>query len=69
MNKLFEEIPFSQEDEVHEHNQMSWSLGRRKNRKSLLLFSLVFAGFRKELSAENLPFQREGMAKQGRLNQ
>ena len=27
-----------------------------------LLFSPCFAGFRKELSAENLPFRREGMA-------
>ena len=30
--------------------------------KFCLLFSLVFAGFRKGLSTENLLFRREGMA-------
>ena len=36
---------------------------RKENkRKSCLLFSLVFAGFQKELSAETLLFQREGRA-------
>ena len=29
---------------------------------SCLMFSLVFAGLREGVSAENLPFQREGMA-------
>ena len=38
-------------------------LARKENEgKSCLLFSLVFAGFRKRLSAQNLPFRREEMA-------
>ena len=36
---------------------------RRLNKgKFCLLFSLVFAGYRKGLSTENLLFRREGMA-------
>ena len=34
----------------------------------LAMFSLVFAGFRKGLSTENLLFRREGMADQNRVN-
>ena len=46
---------------MHDHIQESLLLGRRKKGKFRLMFSLVFAGFRKGLSAENLLFRREGM--------
>ena len=45
---------------MHEHIQESLLLGRR-TKGNCLLFSLVFAGFREGLSAENLLFRREGM--------
>ena len=36
---------------------------RKENKGEVcLLFSLVFAGFRKRISAENLSYRREGVA-------
>ena len=56
MNNLFRKTPFSRGDEMHEHPS-AIVIDRKENKgKSCLLFSLVFAGFRKELSAEKLPF-------------
>ena len=58
VNNLFRGIPFFHEDKIHEHIQESLLQGRRK-KKFCLLFSLIFAGFRKGLSAENRLFRRK----------
>ena len=46
---------------MHKHIQESLLLGRRTKGKFACCFLLIFAGFRKGLSAENLLFRREGM--------
>ena len=55
VNNLFRGIPVSHEDKIHEHIQVSLLLGRR-TKGNFALFLLVFAGFQKGLSAENLLF-------------
>ena len=61
VNNSFRGIPFSREDKIHERVPESLLSGRR-TKGNLLAISLVFAGFRKGLSIENLLFRREGMA-------
>ena len=63
VNNLFKGIPFSHEDKIHEQAHPGVIIARKENKgKFCLLFSLVLAGFRKGLSAENLLFRREGMS-------
>ena len=61
VDNLFRGIPFSHEDKIHEHIKESLLPGRRRKGLFFLLFSLIFAGFQKGLSVENLMIQWEGM--------
>ena len=59
MNNLFRGIPFSQEDEIYAHIQVSLLVGRRTKGKSCLLLLSIFEGFQKGLSAEISFFNRK----------
>ena len=59
MTNVFRGIPFSQEAEI----LPNVTIARKENKgKSCLLFALIFAGFQKDLFAENLPSRPGGRA-------
>ena len=59
MNKLFKGIMFNQEDKIHECIVII--SGKENNGKLWQSFSLIFAGFRKGVNAEDLIYRRDGM--------
>ena len=61
VNSYVRGIPSSQEGKMHECIKVSLFLKERGQRDILLAVLLVFAGFRKGFSAENLSFRRQGM--------
>ena len=50
MNNLFRGIPFSQEDEIHEHIQVSLLTMKENNGKSFLCFHSFLQGLLEKIS-------------------